>query len=111
MSGSVTLKSLRDLERWTIIEVSWVDIVEDNTGNAEAAYLVTRNTLGRVWELKKSEGVNVLVLTFTKDPDGPDQSGWICIPVSVIRHIDVIRKEEKNGKIQGEVSRQSKKAD
>ena len=33
MSGKVTLKSLRALERWTIVEVSWVDICEDNTGD------------------------------------------------------------------------------
>jgi hypothetical protein len=87
----VTAASLKKLKQWTIVEVGWLDIVEDNTGDPQKSHIVKRNTLGRIWGVKRYDGVYVLTLTFTQDPDGPEQAGWICIPCSVIRTVEVIR--------------------
>ena len=81
---------LRKLKLHTIVEVGWVDIVEDNCGDPRKSYVVLRHTLGRVWDVKRKDGVDLITLTFTMDPDGPDQSGWICIPTCVVRDLKVI---------------------
>ena len=73
------------------LEVGWLDIVEDNTGDPRKSYVVLRHTLGRVWDVKRKDGVELLTLTFTQDPDGPDQSGWICIPACVVRDLKIIQ--------------------
>lgn len=86
---------LRKLKRDTIVEVGWLDICEDNTGDPRLSHVVLRKTLGRVWGVKRFEGTDVLTLTFTKDSDGPEQAGWICMPVSVSKEVRVV-EETKN---------------
>ena len=82
---------LRKIKQHTIVEVGWVDIMEDNTGDPRTSNVVLRHTLGRVWDVKRKDGVDLLTLTFTVDPDGPEQSGWICIPTSVVRDLKIIQ--------------------
>lgn len=94
MNAGMKLPELRKLARHTIVKVGWLDICEEATGDPRESFVVTRHTLGHVWGVKrdKKSGVYVLTMAFTIDEDGPDQSGWICIPVGVIRGVEVIRE-------------------
>lgn len=82
---------LRKLKQHTIVEVGWIDICEEPTGDPRNSYVVLRHTLGRVWDVKRKKGSELITLTFTMDPDGPDQSGWICIPACVVKDLKVIQ--------------------
>jgi hypothetical protein len=90
----------RKLAQHTIVDVGWVDICEDSTGDPRSSYVVLRHTIGRVWGVKRKDKMDLLTLTFTSDPDGPDQSGWICIPTALIREYEVIRLAVEPG-VQG----------
>jgi len=82
---------LRKLARDTIVEVSWIDPCEDSAGNPDESRIAVRRTLGRVWGMKRNgEGVDLFTLTFTKDLDGPEQSGWICLPSVTVREVRIV---------------------
>jgi len=83
----------KKLSQFTIVEVSWADILEDNSGDPRTSHVCLRKTLGRVWNVKRVDGIYLLTLTYTVDTDGPHQSGWICIPISVIRKLRVIQED------------------
>ena len=89
------VSDLRKLTRGTIVRVGWTDICEEPTGDPRRSYVVVRHTLGHIWDVKRDKcGAYVLTMTFTTDTDGPDQSGWICIPVSNVLELEVIRREK-----------------
>ena len=93
----MTAKEIRKLKLDTIVRIGWLDIMEDSTGDPNTSRVVLRSTIGYVRGVKKNNGVLVLTLSFTKDPDGDDQTGWICFPVSVVREVEVIRLPQTVG--------------
>jgi hypothetical protein len=107
------VQDLKKLPQRSIVKVSWLDICEDNAGDPRGAYVVMRHTLGHIWGVKRESkaGVHVLTLTFTWDEDGPEQSGWICIPVSCVREVEVIREAEGGSKVSGPSGKVSRAVD
>jgi hypothetical protein len=91
-----SLVSLR-LTRGTLVRVTWLDIQADPTGDTNEAYLARRPTFAVFWEQKDcpKTGVPIIVVTDTIDPDGSKCQGWTAIPISVITHIEVIRRPRK----------------
>ena len=88
-----TLALFRKVKPGALVRTQWLDIVEDPTGNPEKSSVVRRNTYGLFHSLRKGPEGYILTLTFTRDPDGSEQSGWICFPLSVIKELEVIKSE------------------
>lgn len=89
-----TIKNVKSIPLWTVLEVHWSDITEDPTGDPTKAHMVKRRSLGRMYSFGRDEGIPVLVLTLTRDADNDSQSGWFCIPLAVIHSLEIIKFEE-----------------
>ena len=85
------LKS-RAPRRGDLVEICWLDINEDPSGDPDDAKLARRTTFGLFWELRSENGVRVLVTTTTVDEDDDLQSGYCIYPLACIRKIRVIRR-------------------
>jgi len=80
--------------RGDLVEVQWVDIFEDSTGDPENAQLAPRLSVGYFWGRRESQGIDCIVTTTTMD-DANDQNGWCCYPEPCVRRIKIIRKTPK----------------
>lgn len=74
------------------MEVTWVDIYEDATGNPDKAALAKRVSLGRLWGHKEDKGMHCFVTTTTVDEDDHTQSGLCIYPDCCILDVKVIKK-------------------
>ena len=85
--------------RGDLVEVTWVDIYEDATGNPDTAKLARRITYGLFWEERLDGDVPVLVTTTTLDKDGPAQQGYCIYPRACVVSLKVIKRarRRKNG--------------
>lgn len=83
--------------RGDLIEVHWVDISDDATGNPEAAKLSYRTSYGLFWDqrIELDAGMEVLVTTTTLDPDGPEQQGYCIYPAACVRKITIVRRARR----------------
>lgn len=79
---------LTPFNRGDAVEVAWVDICEDPTGDPDKAHLATRHDLGYFWSAKDE----LVVLTHTMDEDISGQQGWIAIPQSCVREVKILKK-------------------
>jgi hypothetical protein len=77
-----------------LIEVHWLDIIEDSTADPRKAELTRRVSIGYYWEEKESCGVPVLVTTTTMEHE-PSQSGYCIYPRSCVLKMSIVRKVRK----------------
>lgn len=89
------MRRKKDPARGKRIEVLWIDICEDSTGNPDEAQCVHRCSTGYFWGRKTVDYAGIsteqIVTTTTLDPDGHQQQGWCCYPVGAILGIRVLR--------------------
>lgn len=88
----MTLKELRALKKHTLCKIQWYDVQEDSVGDPNNAHLVSRTTFSLFWGTKMQPGTKIrnVIFSATVDPDGDSQSGWLCIPLSLINKLEVI---------------------
>jgi hypothetical protein len=78
--------------RGDLIEVHWVDIYEDATGDPDLACLSRRASFGVYWQERDDSGIPVLVTTTTTDKDGSQQQGFCCYPKACVLDVKVVRR-------------------
>jgi hypothetical protein len=88
------VKPQADPIRGDLLEVHWIDIQEDSTGDPNQAYLGARVSYGLFWDRKQDKGVDVLVTTTTIDPE-PENQGWCCYPVTCVTRLRVVRRARR----------------
>ena len=86
---------VEELIRGDLIEVHWVDILEDSVGDPAEAVVAPRITVGYFWEQKISKGVPVFVTTTTIDKEDTSQNGYCAYPEAVITRIKMIRRKRR----------------
>lgn len=84
-----------DFSRGDLVEVAWVDIYEDPTGNPDAGDLALRHSFGLFWDYRKSHGVDAVVTTTTLDAGNPESQGYCIYPVSCIVSMKVIKRKNR----------------
>lgn len=84
-----------ELERGTLLKLTWCDITEDSVGDPSKAAMMTRHTYSLFWELKSDKGLDCIVTTYTLDKDSSTQQGWCITPIAVVEGIEVIRRPKK----------------
>lgn len=84
-----------ELERGTLIKLTWLDITEDSIGDPNKASMMTRHTYTLFWELKKDHDIDCIVTTYTIDKESPAQQGWCITPLNVVEEIEIIRRPKK----------------
>lgn len=90
---------LPELHLGDIIQIEWIDICENVTGDLNTAELMKRTSIGIFWGLKESHGIESLVTTTTVDED-PTSSGYCIYPLFNILDVKVVkRKRRKRGPI------------
>lgn len=86
-----------NLNRGDHIEVDWLDIYADPTGDPRLAKLARQNEAGRFWELREDSGVRVLVTSTSKD-EGSLQEGYTIYPICVVTKITLVKRARKSRK-------------
>jgi hypothetical protein len=81
--------------RGDLVEVRWVDILEDGSGNPETARLARRTSFGLFWDRRQDAGIDVVVTTTTLDADGPQQAGYCIYPAACVVSMKVVRRARK----------------
>lgn len=89
-----------ELARLTLIKVVWEDITDDTVGDPEEAHLSERTTYALFWKFIEDENVGTpsMVLTYCDDKELSEQAGWLCVPLSCITEVEVIRRPKKGRK-------------
>jgi hypothetical protein len=80
-----------DFRRGDLIQVEWVDIQEEPTGDPRKAHLYRRMSYGIFWDTKDDWGKRCLVTTTTMDPD-PESSGWCIYPEGCLVEVKLVRR-------------------
>jgi hypothetical protein len=83
----------RTPRRGDLVEVSWVDITADPSGDPAHPIPVYRVTYGLYWGGVEIDGLEYLVTTDTYDADNSRQSGYTIYPLGVVRSVDVIKRK------------------
>lgn len=78
-----------------LIEVHWVDIAEDSTGDPSTATLSRRTSYGLYWGHGEDGGIPVIVTTTTLDVDVLGQSGYCIYPVACVVKLLVVRRARR----------------
>ena len=87
-------------EKGDLVQVDWVDIQEDVTGDPEKATIAYRTSYGIFWSRRPDpEGVEILVTTTTVDRDHSGDAGYCAYPIGCVRSIQVIKKARKGRKV------------
>jgi hypothetical protein len=81
--------------RGDLVEITWVDILEDATGDPDKSDLCQRVSIGWVWGQKQSHGMECLVTTTTRDHDGASQQGYCIYPRSCVLAMKVIKRASR----------------
>jgi len=84
-----------DLQRGDLIQVEWLDVVEDSIGNPANAKPAHRTSYALFWERKSVNGSEILVTTTTIDKDVPDQQGWCAYPLGMVLSVRVIKRGKR----------------
>lgn len=83
------------LERNTLVQYEWADILTDPTGSPEFARLARRTSLGFFWEVKDDDGIEVAVFALMLDKGSREQSGWDCVPIACIESVEILKRPAK----------------
>ena len=81
-----------ELRRGDLIEVLWLDILEDSVGDPDRAELAPRVSVGYFWSVGVSHGIKALVTTTTIDVGTTGQNGYCIYPLDAVSNIKIIRK-------------------
>ena len=81
--------------RGDVVEIVWVDISEDSTGDPEAAELAKRTSFGLFWGEKDDKGIPTLITTTTIDHDTSGQNGYCIYPRACVTSLKVIKRARK----------------
>lgn len=84
-------------EQGDLIQVEWVDISEDSTGDPSDAELSRRTSFGIFWGERDSFGLPCVVTTTTLDSDNMQgQQGYCIYPKACILKITVVKRTRKH---------------
>ena len=86
------------MTRGDLLEITWVDITEDSTGDPNVAALSKRISFGFFWAEVDSLGIPSLITTMTRDEDVEEQAGWCIYPKCCILSIEVIKRKRQRKK-------------
>ena len=81
-----------EFRRGDLVEVQWLDILEDSVGDPDQAELAPRVSVGYFWAVRKSHGIDALVTTTTIDVGTTGQNGYCIYPLDAVARIKMIRK-------------------
>jgi hypothetical protein len=78
--------------RGDLVQLDWVDIFEDPTGDPTKAALKRRTSYAIFWERRQDNGLDVIVTTTTIDDDAPSQQGYCIYPAACVVALKVIKR-------------------
>lgn len=81
-----------ELRKGDLIEVLWLDILEDSVGDPDKSELAPRVSVGYFWGVKGSHGIQALTTTTTIDVGTTGQNGYCIYPLDAVSNIKVIRR-------------------
>lgn len=82
-----------ELRKGDLIEVQWLDIYEDLTGDPDKGDVYQRVSIGYFWSIRAGQhGVSVFVTTTTMDGDENGQNGYCAYPASCVAKVKMIRR-------------------
>jgi len=81
-----------EFRRGDLVEVQWLDILEDSVGDPDRAELAPRVSVGYFWMVRESHGISALVTTTTIDVGATGQNGYCIYPLDAVAKIKMIRK-------------------
>jgi hypothetical protein len=83
----------RPPERGDLVQIDWVDIYEDPTGDPNKAALKRRTSYALFWDRREdTDGIEVIVTTTTIDDDAPSQQGYCIYPAACVLALKVIKR-------------------
>lgn len=94
-----------ELQRGDLIQVIWMDVVEDPVGDPDAAKLAYRTSYGLFWAWKDSlvgKSRTLVTSNTVDDPHIMSQSGWIAYPEGMILSIKLVKKQAAKKRKQNE---------
>jgi hypothetical protein len=82
--------------RGDLVQIDWVDIYEDPTGDPEKATLKKRTSYAIFWDRRAdTNGIEVVVTTTTIDDDATTQQGYCIYPAACILNLKVIKRARR----------------
>lgn len=82
-----------EIVRGDLLEIRWVDINEDPSGDPTKADLAHRTSFGLFWEKKMVNSIPCTVTTTTIDlADQEGQNGWCIYPDACILSMKIVRR-------------------
>ncbi len=79
--------------RGDLLQLDWVDIFEDPTGDPNKAALKRRTSFALFWERREDpSGLDVIVTTTTIDEDLYAQQGYCIYPEACVIALKVIKR-------------------
>ena len=79
--------------RGDVVQLDWVDIFEDPTGDPDKATLKRRTSYALFWDRREDgSGLDVIVTTTTIDDDVPAQQGYCIYPAACVVGLKVIKR-------------------
>lgn len=79
--------------RGDVVQLDWVDIFEDPTGDPDKATLKRRTSYALFWDRREdASGLDVIVTTTTIDDDVPAQQGYCIYPAACVVGLKVIKR-------------------
>jgi hypothetical protein len=86
----------RQPARGDLVQIDWVDIYEDPTGDPEKAALKRRKSYAIFWDRRQDEsGAEAIVTTTTIDEDVPAQQGFCIYPAACVLGMRVIKRARR----------------
>jgi hypothetical protein len=86
----------RQPARGDLIQLDWVDIYEDPTGDPGKAVLKRRTSYAIFWDRRQDpSGLEVIVTTTTLDDDVTAQQGYCIYPAACVMALKVIKRSRK----------------
>ncbi len=87
---------VRPPARGDLIQLDWVDIYEDPTGDPAKAVLKRRTSYAIFWDRRQDPtGLEVIVTTTTVDEDVTAQQGYCIYPAACVVSLEVIKRAHK----------------
>lgn len=86
---------IQDPQRGDLIEIRWVDILEDPTGDPDEAELCSRTSYALFWSKCQSKGIDCIVTTTTRDHEATQQQGFCIYPSACVVAMKIIKKSRR----------------